>query len=255
MDKRTINRRDFLKLLGASATAVGLSHFQFLNLGVRTAFAEVPKCGDADGDQCDPTDPDVCIEPSGAVNDVCGTQDPLGGDICGAGSPDECITGVSADICAEAPGENPPDICQPPPGDPDGCEYLQSGQPETPDTCNPPENVDVCPDGAPGAGGDGDKCGPVSGGVSDPDTCEPWMTQSERDICDPAIDPVDVCEPNVQPSDPPPTAVRLASYGARPAAGTAVTNLPMLGGVAAGAAVAWVLRRRMKHTQDEDDAA
>jgi len=242
MDKRTTNRREFLKLLGASVAAAGLSHFQFLNLGVRPAFAQDMRCADPNGDQCIPqVDPDVCIEPFGGDGDVCGSLDPGGVDICGAGSPDECNPPKSvADICDEQDG----DICRPP-DDADACEWLQTGQPEAPDKCEPPENPDVCPD----SGGDGDVCQPPA----DPDTCEPWMTPPEPDSCNPAGGDPDVCDPNDQAPDPPSTAVRLTSFGARPAQTATITSLPMLGGVAAGAAFVWVLRRRMKHSLDDND--
>jgi hypothetical protein len=133
-----------------------------------------------------------------------------------------------------------------PPADPDQCEPLQT---PAPDTCGKAyDDVDICPDGP---GGDGDLCGVSAEGFTSPDICEPRLDPTDPETCDPAQSDPDVCDPGDQSPDPGGTAVRLASLTARPAA----AGLPMLGGVAAGAAFLWVLRRRMKHSRDEEAGA
>ncbi|MCF6156502.1 MAG: hypothetical protein E3K36_14960, partial [Candidatus Brocadia sp.] len=136
-----LDRRDFLRKLGAIMVGAGLSHFQFVNFGVKSAFAAADVCPPSD--ICDPgtNNPDVCDPPNS--EDKCLTS---------VGDTDECKGG--SDICD--PGTNNPDVCDPPNsedkcltsvGDTDECkggsDICDPGT-NNPDVCDPPNSEDKC---------------------------------------------------------------------------------------------------------------
>lgn len=181
MFDKKMDRREFLKVVIASAAAAGLSHFRFLNFG-----GALPALAD---DCTGPLDPDIC-DPSIGEFDVC-PDPPLGdGDLCAPvdGTYDECVPAVEeADECNWAKGD--PDEC------PDG-----SG---TVDECVSP-NPDVCNQGLAGP----DICDPEH---DDPDVCRMGLPPDDPDecirsdvpdTCDPAgpppFDP-DICTPDGMP--------------------------------------------------------
>ena len=88
-------------------------------------------------------------------------------------------------------------------------------------------------------------------GGQGPDICYE-NGQNVVDICDPA-GPIRTCPPMPSRSKTP-ISWRGHLLPVDLPRVEAISGLPMLGGVAAGAAVAWVLRRRMKHSQDKADA-
>ncbi len=181
MFDKKINRREFLKIVVASAAAAGLSHFRFLNFG-----GALPVLAD----ECESgQNPDTC-NPSIGEFDICPDPPPGDGDLCAPvdGSLDECVPAMGeADECNW--GKNDPDEC------PDGS--------NTDDGCVTP-NPDVCDQGF----GAPDICDP---GNDDPDVCSIGLPPDDPDecirpdvpdTCDPAgpppLDP-DICTPDGMP--------------------------------------------------------
>lgn len=223
MFNKKMDRREFLKVVVASAAAAGLSHFRFLNFGGAGAvLADNIGCDVGIPDYCNPgEDSDLCPDPNSATSsDVCVPEQM---------QPDECILGSEADICD--PVNPPPDICAPP-DDPDECEVPPGG----PDTCmKEPDDPDICPDGGPPVG-DGDICNETAPNAN-PDECVPAVNESDgctasaepdfcrdpdtgvvmHDLCIPEYDTdicsesgvngIDVCAPPDDP-DADPNAVR-----------------------------------------------
>ncbi|MEJ5310647.1 MAG: hypothetical protein WHX52_12815 [Anaerolineae bacterium] len=255
MFNRKMNRREFLKVVVASAAAVGLSHFRFLNFGgVGTVLADNIGCDIGIPDFCNPPqDADLCSPTSSS--DVCVPEQ---------GESDECIPMSEADICD--PVNPPPDICAPP-DDPDVCEVPPGG----PDTCmKAPDDPDICPDGGPPVG-DGDICNETAPNAN-PDECVPAVNESDscsvsaepdfcrnpetgvvmHDICNPPYDSdicvengqnvVDICDPAAGDEDQPPNVTRITSLRAHPATAA-------LGVVAAAGAVATLI-----HASDNREA-
>ncbi|MFN2282818.1 MAG: hypothetical protein ACK2UQ_00230, partial [Anaerolineae bacterium] len=166
MSDRKMNRREFLKVVIASAAVAGLNHFRFLNFGgMANVLADNVGCDVGIPDFCDPQEgnPDTCPDPNSSGSDVCVPE---------LGEWDECLPPSDPDICD--PVAPPPDLCIPP-GDPDECEVPPGG----PDTCmTAPDDADICPDGP---DGDGDIC--TLTGDPNPDECIPSV--GESDECSP----------------------------------------------------------------------
>ncbi len=258
MFSKKMDRREFLKVVVASAAAAGLSHFRFLNFGgAGTVLADYYGCTDVIPDYCDPQEPgnvDTCPDPSTSSSDVC---------IPEQGESDECIPMSEADICD--PVNPPPDICAPP-ADPDVCEVPPGG----PDTCmTAPDDPDICPDGGAASGGDGDICSVT--GQPNPDECIPSVGESDEcspeagaDFCrDPSgvvaydtclgeLDPdicfengqnvPDLCTADPYDEDLPPNVTRVTSFRTQPAT-------TLLGAAAALGAAA------LLHSRKEDKSS
>ncbi len=181
------DRREFLKFLGASATAAGLSHFCFLNIGSAAGpmAPDLPCQPPVEPDVCRPNigDPDECIVPAGDTDYKCPET-----------QADQCVGSNDPDLCAPP---HSPDVCIPP-DDPDECL-----RPEDPDEClvSLGDTDYKCPE--PQA----DQCV----GTNDPDLCAPPYSP---DVCIPPADP-DECSPPADP-DEPPLAVTLTSFNAQP---------------------------------------
>ncbi len=251
MFDKKMDRREFLKVVIASAAAAGLSHFRFLNFGATgTVLADNVGCDVAIPDYCNPgEDSDICPDPNKATSsDVC---------IPEMGELDECTTGpvFDPDICNMT--NIPPDTCLPE-GDPDECEIPPGG----PDTCfpQPPSTADICPDGPQGDGdicnetapnANADECIPAvhesdsCSASAEPDFCRLPGGQVVHDICSPPQDPdicleggrnvEDICD--LGAGDPDSTnALQLTAFNAR----SGVTPV----GVVAALGVAALLRPR-----------
>jgi hypothetical protein len=269
MFSKKMDRREFLKIVMASAAAAGLSHFRFLNFGgVLPVLADgcghpagiLDTCNDMMVDYCNPgEDYDVCPDPNGGASssDVCVPEQ---------GEMDECAPPSEPDICD--PADSEPDICDPAAGLPDQCEVPPGG----PDTCfpQPPSTADICPDGGETAGGDGDICS-VTGENDNPDECIPAVNEPdlcstdtgtdfcrnpdsgivEPDNCDPDPDicyeggqnVVDICDPDNGDPDTDPNVLQLTNFNAR-------SDMTTLGAVAALGAAA-LLRPRKENDPSE----
>ncbi len=254
MSDKKMNRREFLKVVIASAAAAGLSHFRFLNFGgAQTVLADNVGCDIGIPDFCDPGEPgnyDTCPDPvSTSGSDVCIPPN----------EPDLCDLGIDPDICD--PVNPPPDICDPAAGAPDQCEVPPGG----PDTCmKAADDPDICPDGGAASGGDGDIC--TLTGQPNPDECIPSVGESDKcspetgpdfcrvggvvvhDTCGGELDPdicyeneqnvVDICDPDA--GDPDTTnALQLTAFQAR-------SDITTLGAVAALGAATLLLPRKEK---------
>ncbi len=232
MEENQIGRRKFIKLTVATAAAAGLSHFRFLNAGVRRAYA------DQDID-CLPPDPDIC-EPHAMNPDSCKPQN---------GDEDICMSGFhDEDYCSTSASPPEPDVCDPPATPEADYQCRAPGA----DQCIPGVDPDLC-EAAPG---DEDVCIPGADpdygcGVVSADFCEP--ATGDPDLCDPLHGERDECDPpDPDPADDP-TAIDLASFDAR-ADDKGGFTLSVLGGLVAvlGAATLWY-RNRVQRTQPDTE--
>ncbi len=249
MFNRKMNRREFLKVVVASAAAAGLSHFRFLNFGgalpvLADGCGNPPgtpdTCNDMVVDYCNPgEDYDLCPDPNGGANssdvcvpmiepDYCDPAIEYDADLCNPPMPGEdvCAPPLESDLCGK---EMSPDVCGEGPNVPDVCKKSEG-------------NPDVCPDSGPPPG-DGDIC-IVTGGDSSPDECIPAVGESdlcsagtgtdfcrnpetgivEPDNCSPPQDPdlcfeggqnaPDICDPDSGNPDNP-NALQLTAFKAR----------------------------------------
>jgi hypothetical protein len=216
LDKK-MNRREFLKVVIASAAAAGLSHFRFLNFGGAVPALAMDDCTPSSGipDICEPFEgnADTCPEPPELVmgQDICGPDDSV--DACFHVLPsgtemDYCnIPQDATDICDTHTTPNT-DNCVPTTGEGDLCEWTGEAyevdvcDAASIDVCHPGEgslNPDVCPDGK---SGDGDICMPEIGEI---DVCD--AQSGGPDICVPEMAP-DVCDPTAgNPDQPNPVKV------------------------------------------------
>ncbi|HOU15627.1 MAG TPA: hypothetical protein PKZ84_21190 [Anaerolineae bacterium] len=254
MFDKKMDRREFLKVVIASAAAAGLSHFRFLNFGgAQTVLADNVGCDVAIPDYCNPgEDPDICPDPNKATSsDVCIPQ---------MMEPDECMSDpFDPNVCDMT--DMPPDLCLPAPEPTDQCEIPPGG----PDTCfpQPPSTADVCPDGP---GGDGDTCNETAPNANadecipavnesdscsvsaEPDFCRNAEGQVVHDICNPPQDPdiciengrngEDICDPGAGNPDST-NALQLTAFQAR-------SGMATLGAVAALGAAALLIPRKEK---------
>jgi hypothetical protein len=231
MSDKKMNRREFLKVVIASAAAAGLSHFRFLNFGGAMPVSAMDDCAPAMGipDVCAPPDnADTCPEPvvSEPGEDVCLPMGPDPADACfyvlPAGTELDYCNPVQdqTDVCDTHTTPNT-DSCDPVTGANDHCEWngveyeTDLCDATTTDVCHPGEgslNPDVCPDGGLG---DGDICMPE---IGETDVCS--ATGGGADICIPDAGP-DICDPSAgNPDQPNPVRVsRLRATSSSPALG------------------------------------
>lgn len=241
MSNKKMNRREFLKVVIASAAAAGLSHFRFLNFGGPLPVSAMDDCAPSSGisDICEPLEgnADTCPEPPTyeTGQDLCVPNEPNDlADACfhvlpGGTEMDYCNTPRDeTDVCDTH--TTPGDACDPYNGEGDLCEWtgefyeVDVCDATSTDVCHPGEgsqNPDVCPDGPLGDGdiclpeiGETDVCYEQSGG---PDLCVPDMAP---DICNPSAgnpdqpNPVRVSRLHATPSPSSPTLGIVAALGA-----------------------------------------
>jgi hypothetical protein len=263
MFDKKMNRREFLKMVIASAAAAG-GALPVLADGCGHPAGIPDTCNEMLVDYCNPgEDTDICPDPNGGASssDVCVPQ---------LGEPDECDPAVEydPDLCDPIiPAE---DICASPSGPDVACQQAMvpdvCGEgPLVPDTCDKTVgNPDVCPDSGPPPG-DGDICiltGPNNNAdecipaVNEPDLCSadtgtdfcrnPDSGIVEPDICsdpDPDIcyengqNVVDVCEPPSGDPDADPNVLQLTTFKAR-------SGIATMGAVAALGAAALLRPRK-----------
>jgi hypothetical protein len=212
MFSKKMNRREFLKIVVASATATGLSHFRFLNFGGVVPTLAMDDCAPTSGveDLCEPLEnnADTCPEPPEFVigQDLCIPNETDPADACfhvlpGGTERDYCnIPQDKTDVCDTH--TTPGDACDPYTGEGDLCEWTGEAyevdvcDETSADVCHPGEgskNPDLCPEPA---GGDGDICLPEIGEV---DVCS--AQSGAPDLCVPEMAP-DVCNPPTDPDQP-----------------------------------------------------
>ncbi|MBN1966328.1 MAG: hypothetical protein JW910_16890 [Anaerolineae bacterium] len=187
MFDKKINRREFLKVVIASAAAAGLSHFRFLNFGgVLPVQARECENGEEPDDCVPGGSTDWCIPASsgGGDADICALGDPMNPDMCPDDSP-----GGHADICDPALQPPEPDECWPEMNEPDTC--APTATPKDPDiclgdttgdgdVCIVEQDPDVCILGPETGGGEPDVCLP---GALEADVCVPLPPYPDPDIC------------------------------------------------------------------------
>jgi hypothetical protein len=249
MLNRKMDRREFLKVVVASAAAAGLSHFRFLNIGGTLPVSAQDDCAPSSGmsDICEPLEgnADTCPEPPELVigQDLCVPNEPNDpADACfhvlpSGTEPDYCnIPRDETDVCDTHTTPNT-DNCNPETGEGDLCEWTGEAyevdvcDATSTDVCHPgagSQNPDVCPDGPLG---DGDICMPE---IGETDVC--YAQGGGPDLCMPEMAP-DICNPPTDPDQPNP--VRVSKLRAAPS-----LISPALGVVAALGAAALLRPRK-----------